>query len=226
MSLFMQYQNKAIIDNSISFANEKNPLTVHQFAFKFEPKNTKQNILTLIEIFDKCPNWKNAHKEIYNDLFHSCKHWNSYTNWRISTVCHQLDKLFDNNVLLSNQFYNGLDIFNIIVIEFGNEFMVEFSTNYLGHSKICEMLNTLVDKDFNLIPWDFVEAFYPKYSDSSEILYNNDLCKIVNKEFEDGDEAHKLFIKDFNEDYETANQKYILSSTDIYKKAIKRFWFK
>lgn len=43
--------------------------------------------------------------------------------------------------------------------------------------------------------WDFVERYYPNYSQSDEILLNDTLQKVVDHEETEGDCAHKKYLE-------------------------------
>ena len=49
-------------------------------------------------------------------------------------------------------------------------------------------------------PWSFVAKYYPNYSSDDEILRNDDLTKLCENEYEEGDGAHTLLVEDYNND--------------------------
>jgi hypothetical protein len=74
-------------------------------------------------------------------------------------------------------------------------------------------------------PWDFVEKYYPNYYSSDDITYNDDLHKLVDREFEIGDGAYDLLIQKYGGDI---NNPQILidiqkSDVEIYEKAIEGY---
>lgn len=46
--------------------------------------------------------------------------------------------------------------------------------------------------------WDFVEEYYPNYTGSSLISYSDDLEKILNSEWEEGDSSWEVLQKEFD----------------------------
>ena len=70
--------------------------------------------------------------------------------------------------------------------------------------------------------WDFVQKYYPKYSSSDEIAENDDLQKLDEKEYEDGDGAHRLLIRDFDGDISNPRIKAALieSNEQIFRRAM------
>lgn len=77
----------------------------------------------------------------------------------------------------------------------------------------------------NINVWDFVEKFYPGYSNSDEIAQNDDLHKLVDNEFEDDDSAHRLLIEDYGYDIKNPQIKIDCdaSDRDIFEKSIEKF---
>lgn len=57
-------------------------------------------------------------------------------------------------------------------------------------------------------PWAFVEKYYPDYHRSDNIATEGDLCKLNEKEYEEGDCAHELLKDWYNGD---------INHPDIYK---------
>lgn len=49
-------------------------------------------------------------------------------------------------------------------------------------------------------PWDFVEKYYPNYHGCSTIAYLDDLRRILDGEYEEGDSAHTLLKSDYEGD--------------------------
>lgn len=76
-----------------------------------------------------------------------------------------------------------------------------------------------------LTAWDFVEKYYPNYSSSNTIAENEDLCKLVNKEQQKGDDAHRMLIEDYGGDIKNPQIliDYNQSLVKIYKAAMEAF---
>ena len=73
--------------------------------------------------------------------------------------------------------------------------------------------------------WDFVEQYYPNYGSCNEIVLNNDLCKLINEEQENGDCADQLLTSDYNGDINNSHiliDKHI-SDAKIFKRAIQKY---
>ncbi len=82
-------------------------------------------------------------------------------------------------------------------------------------------------------PWDFVEKYFPNYYGSDEIAYNNDLQKLIDEEYEEGDSASQLLTQ-LEKSYpslqgssatrsDTLQRLKNESDLSIYTKAIKGF---
>lgn len=76
--------------------------------------------------------------------------------------------------------------------------------------------------------WDFVVKYYPNYYSSDFIAYNEDLCKLTNEEYDEGDDAHKLLIEDYDGEFNSITIKEIkrdfeLSLRVIYEKSINNY---
>lgn len=69
--------------------------------------------------------------------------------------------------------------------------------------------------------WKFVEQYYPNYSSCSDIMRNDDLCKIVNGELNGS--AEIMFKNEFGSDLSEATAAFNHSSRLIYEKAIQGF---
>ncbi len=85
--------------------------------------------------------------------------------------------------------------------------------------------------------WNFVEKFYPNYSSSDEILYNDDLLKLLEGEIEVDSGADSIYdsirqeLVDFfgtepcqEEIIKVTEQRYADSLVQIYEKAIKGYF--
>ncbi len=73
--------------------------------------------------------------------------------------------------------------------------------------------------------WDFVEKYYPNYHKSEEIARNEDLCKLVFEESQQGDSADAILEREFagDKDNPQINVAYQESLVNIYETAIKNF---
>lgn len=78
--------------------------------------------------------------------------------------------------------------------------------------------------------WDFVEEHFPGYHKSPLIAKSNDLHKLVNDDYEEGDSAAKLLEKEYGNDVnnplitidhnETLVAIYELAIENFYKKSV------
>ena len=71
--------------------------------------------------------------------------------------------------------------------------------------------------------WEFVEAFYPGYTNSGQIAIADELQKIVDKEDEEGSMARDYFQHDCNSDMTEVMRQYEYVHCEIYKKAIEGY---
>ena len=73
--------------------------------------------------------------------------------------------------------------------------------------------------------WDFVAKWYPDYHSSDEILHNDDLAKLVDGEYEEGDHSHDMLMKQYGGDINNPQIKidFSLHNEYIYGKAIENF---
>lgn len=81
--------------------------------------------------------------------------------------------------------------------------------------------------------WDFVEAYYPNYSSSDEILHNEDLLKLIEGQVDTGADSiyneirEELLIFDIEPREEEilglAQQRYSESLVSIYEQAIQGY---
>jgi hypothetical protein len=63
------------------------------------------------------------------------------------------------------------------------------------------MQNTLSTTDKSLfLPWEFVRKFYPNFEQSEEIKHEENLNKILDGEYDDGDEAETLLHAFYEDD--------------------------
>jgi len=76
--------------------------------------------------------------------------------------------------------------------------------------------------------WDFVAKYYPNYYSSDDIAHNDDLEKLHFEEYEEGDCAHRLLIKEYGGEFNEESHKLIkrdldASYRDIYERAIENY---
>ena len=71
--------------------------------------------------------------------------------------------------------------------------------------------------------WEFVEAFYPGYTNSGQIAIADELQKIVDKEDEEGSMARDYFQHDCNSDMTEVMRQYEYVHCEIYRKAIEGY---
>ena len=79
-----------------------------------------------------------------------------------------------------------------------------------------------------LSTWDFVTIYYPNYSSCDEIAYNDDLCKLEEEFYEEGDCAHRLLIEEYGGEFNEESHKLIKRDLDasyreIYERAIENY---
>jgi hypothetical protein len=71
---------------------------------------------------------------------------------------------------------------------------------------------------------DFIEKYYPNYSSCDYIARWNDIQKLIDEDYDYGDSAHKLMLKEFGEDYTRAYpmilREHLEIENHIYKQAI------
>jgi hypothetical protein len=73
--------------------------------------------------------------------------------------------------------------------------------------------------------WDFVSQYYPGYTSSDEIAYNDDLTKILDNEDEPGSAARRILKEDYkyNRKSKKIQQDFDKSYIEILEKTIKGF---
>ena len=73
--------------------------------------------------------------------------------------------------------------------------------------------------------WDFVEKYYPNYYGCEDIAKCNDLAKLLDEDFEDGDCAAQLLESDYNNDLKCGHIQvdYDKLHKEVYEKAIENF---
>lgn len=73
--------------------------------------------------------------------------------------------------------------------------------------------------------WLFVEKHYPDYDHADEIAHNDDLLKLVEKEYEEGDCAHSLLMDEYGGDIDNPQIEidFNKSTAEIYGIAITEF---
>lgn len=68
--------------------------------------------------------------------------------------------------------------------------------------------------------WDFVERYYPNYDSSDQILQSDILYKILQQEYEEGDDTDKYFGEHYNYQLSEVTAVYEELILSIYTKAI------
>ena len=70
--------------------------------------------------------------------------------------------------------------------------------------------------------WSEVEKFYPNYYSCDLIARNSDLCKIMDRDYDQGSEAEHLLRSEFNGMLNNTNieLEYYKSLSEIYEKTI------
>lgn len=75
--------------------------------------------------------------------------------------------------------------------------------------------------------WSFVEKYYPDYEHSNDIAHNDDLCRLVDNEFERDDSADELLQRQYGGDREEnfleIEADFKRSLCEIYEKSIQNF---
>ena len=76
--------------------------------------------------------------------------------------------------------------------------------------------------------WDFVVKYYPNYYSCDEIAYNDDLCKLEEEFYDEGDCAHRLLIEEYGGEFNEESHKLIKRDLDasyreIYERAIENY---
>ena len=73
--------------------------------------------------------------------------------------------------------------------------------------------------------WDFVEKYYPGYSGCNKIAQCDDLEKLVNNEFEDGDCASDLLQNEYDGDVKNPQIEidYDVIHKEVYIEAIEGY---
>jgi hypothetical protein len=72
-------------------------------------------------------------------------------------------------------------------------------------------------------PWRFVERWYPRYHSSPKITLADDLQKIIDDEEEEGSDAHRLWMEDYQQDLDKVWKDYNKLHVEIYEEAIKAY---
>lgn len=86
--------------------------------------------------------------------------------------------------------------------------------------------NTTEEKaDTHFSAWRFVEKYYPDYSRCGEIAQNDDLQKLVDDDYEEGDHAHQLLLSQYGGDLQNPQIEIDLTASNcyIYQTAIENF---
>lgn len=80
---------------------------------------------------------------------------------------------------------------------------------------------TTASKDSDLEnSWGFIERYYPNYSSSDQILRADMLYKILQQEYEEGDDTDKYFEEYYNYRLSEVGTAYDELMLSIYEKAI------
>jgi hypothetical protein len=86
-------------------------------------------------------------------------------------------------------------------------------------------MRTSIDK---LTTWDFVTIYYPNYDSCSEITYNDDLCKLEEGFYDEGDYAYRLLNEEYGGELNDTSRALIKRDLDasyreIYERAIENY---
>jgi len=80
-------------------------------------------------------------------------------------------------------------------------------------------------KNNRVFPFTFIEEYYPNYHNSDEIARLNDLDKLLDEEYNDGDSAYELLVSDYGNNINNpkilADQRELL--IQIYDAAAENF---
>lgn len=73
--------------------------------------------------------------------------------------------------------------------------------------------------------WDFVQKYYPNFQSCYTIAYSDDLCKLLDEEYEVGDDAHTLLKEQYKGDVRNPQilSDYNEVMLEIYERAIQGF---
>lgn len=71
--------------------------------------------------------------------------------------------------------------------------------------------------------WDFVEEYHPYYHSSDEIMYSDDLQKMLDGEFEEGSGLHEKFKIEFHSDDDLVQNELHIVNAVIYEQAIENY---
>ena len=72
-------------------------------------------------------------------------------------------------------------------------------------------------------PWDFVEKWFPNYFSSNIILQIEDLDKMLNEDFEKGDDTDKIFCHTFCGDLDLVQSLRNALMVKVYEESIKNY---
>lgn len=75
------------------------------------------------------------------------------------------------------------------------------------------------------LTWLFVEKHYPNYYTSDEIAHNDDLSKLTQREYNEGDGAHYLLMEVYGGDLDNEQIEidFQISCYEIYETALTAF---
>jgi len=74
-------------------------------------------------------------------------------------------------------------------------------------------------------PWDFIMRYLPNYYQDDTVTYSDDLAKLIEKEFEQGDAAYDILKDQFNGDANNPKiqKEYDLVLAELALKAVEGF---
>lgn len=83
----------------------------------------------------------------------------------------------------------------------------------------------LVEGGNKMSAWDFVGAFLPGYEHRDDVGWDNDLQKLADGEYEEGDCAHNLLIAEYDGDinHPDIEKDLKMSNAKLYEEAIEGF---
>lgn len=83
----------------------------------------------------------------------------------------------------------------------------------------------LVEEAGKMSVWDFVAAFLPGYEHRDDVAWDDDLQKLADGEYEEGDCAHNLLIEEYDGDIHHPDIEKDLkrSNAKLYEEAIEGF---
>jgi hypothetical protein len=64
--------------------------------------------------------------------------------------------------------------------------------------------------------WDFVEKYYPNYYKDEQIARANDLLRLLEDDYKEGDSAHKILLTEFKYEQQTNSQGQTIEEANIH----------